>query len=138
MKNYNNKISVSIEEKDLKEILDAINFIDEKLSELVTLSKEEVMALPRMQEDTILFVSRSLESAYKNINAVPKNVELDEVKKDLELCKSIEKISTPLNAIMKKLSDSALLASSEAYLPAIAIHNALSSRGHQKRSGALH
>jgi hypothetical protein len=56
MKNYNNKISVSIEEKDLKEILDAINFIDEKLSELVTLSKEEAMALPRMQEDTILFV----------------------------------------------------------------------------------
>ena len=53
---YPNQISAKISAKDLKEILDAIKFINDKMPNLVALSKEELCALPKMKENTGSFV----------------------------------------------------------------------------------
>lgn len=123
--NYSNLLSTAIPDRDIKEILDAINFINEKLPELVTLTREELAALPKMGADTINFVTENLKEAQDNPAIVPKNVDVNEIKKDVELIKAIFKILNPLKNLEKKLEDSALLAGSEAYLPSIAIYNAM-------------
>ena len=134
--NYSNLISTSIHEKDLSEVLSAINFINDKLPELVTLSNEEATALPKMSKNTIEFVVENLKEAETHPELVPKDIEIDEVKKDVELIKSIQKILRPLKNLERKLEDSALIAGSEAYLPSIAIYNAMKAdairRKHQK------
>lgn len=122
---YPNLISTVISDKDLKEILDAINFINDKLPDLVSLSKEELATLPKVGKDTTSFVLENLKEAKKNPHLVPKNVNIDEIIKDVELIKAIQKILDPLKALERKLQDSAMLAGSEAYLPSIAIYNAM-------------
>jgi hypothetical protein len=122
---YSNQISVTIEKKDLNEILDALNFIDDKLCDLVRLTSEELASLPKMKKHTISFVTENLELAEKNPELVPSDVDLVEIKKDIELVKSIDNILKPIKKLTKKLNDSAVLASSEAYLPSLAIYNAV-------------
>lgn len=122
---YSNQISTTIPKSDLNEILNAIEFIDGKLSDLVTLSKEEKMALPKIKENTVDFVFDCLKEAEKQPQILPDGIELKEIRKDAELIESIGKILNPLNKLTRKLEDSKLLAGSEAYLPSIAIHNTL-------------
>ncbi len=122
---YANKISTTISKKDIKEIQDAINFIDDKLPDLDTLTREERAALPKMEKNTINFVMESLDEAEKYPELIPYNINIDEIRKDVELINSIFKILDPLQKLTKKLEDSALLAGSEAYLPSIGIHNAM-------------
>lgn len=133
--NYPNLLSATIPNKDLKEILEAINFIDNKLSDLVTLSHEEYDALPKTGTDVINFVLDNLKDAEHNLKTIPKDVDLNEIKKDVQLIHSIYKILNPLKQLEKKLEDSAMLAGSEAYLPSIAIYNALKAEDIKKRHG---
>ncbi len=130
---YANQISTTIPDRDLKEILDAVNFIDKKLPDLVELSNEELDALPKMRENTIEFVLENLKEAEAKPELIPDDVELDEVKKDVELIRAIYKILNPLKNLKKKLEDSALLAGSEAYLPSIAIYNAIKAEAIRKK-----
>lgn len=134
---YSNLISTAIPDKEIKEILDAINTINEKLPDLIVLTKEEIVALPKMGEHTVDFVLENLKQAENNPDLVPHNVEIDEIIKDVELIKAIHKILNPLKKLERKLEDSALLAGSEAYLPSLAIYNAMKAdaiRRKQKRS----
>ena len=134
---YSNQISATIPNKDIKEILEAIGFIDEKLSDLVVLTDEELSALPKMENNTISFVVENLKLAENNLELVPCDVDLNEIKKDIELVKSIDKILNPLNALSKKLKDSAVLAGSEAYLPSLAIYNAVKADAIRKKYSRL-
>ena len=131
---YTNQISASISNKDVKEIIEAISFIDEKLCDLVVLSDEELSALPKMEKNTFAFVLENLKLAESNMALLPEDVDIDELKKDVNLVKSIEKILNPLQSLAKKLNDSAVLASSEAYLPSLAIYNAVKADAIRKKN----
>ncbi len=130
---YPNLISATISNKDVKEIIKAIEFIDEKLCDLVVLSEEELSALPKMERNTFSFVVENLQLAEANLDLIPADVDLNELKKDIELVKSIEKVLNPLNLLSKKLKHSAVLASSEAYLPSLAIYNAVKADAIRKK-----
>ena len=122
---YPNQISATISDKSIKEINDAIISINKKLPDLATLSEEELTALPKTGKNTINFVIENLKDAENHPEIVPKNVNVDEIKKDVELITAIFKILEPLKKLEKRLEDGALLAGSEAYLPSIAIYNAI-------------
>ena len=130
---YPNLLSTSIPKQDLDEILEAINFINDKLPDLITLNNEELDALPKTGTHTIDFVLDNLKAAEKNLDVVPKGVDLAEIKKDVKLILAIYKILNPLKKLEKKLEHSALLAGSEAYLPSIAIYNAIKAEALRKR-----
>jgi len=124
MTNYSNLISTTVPQQDMKEILAAIDFINRKLPDLVTLTEEEKAALPKMKGSTKAFVHECLKIAKETPEIVPKNVDVPEIKKDVDLVQSLEVIMKPLKMLMKRLKDSRLLAESEAYLPSLAIYNA--------------
>jgi hypothetical protein len=131
--NYPNLISTSISNNEIKEILDAIRFVDKKLPELVTISDLEQSTLYKTKSDTIEFVLENLKIANKHPEIVPENVDVEEIRKDVELIKSIDKILKPLKLLIKKLEDSQLVAGSEAYLPSIAIYNAYKAKSILKK-----
>jgi hypothetical protein len=130
---YPNLLSTTVSKKDLTEIIDAIRFIDQKLPDLITLDREELDALPKTGTETINFVLENLKEAESNPELVPADVDIDEIRKDVKLIHSIYKILNPLKKLEKKLEHSALLAGSEAYLPSIAIYNAIKADAVRKR-----
>lgn len=121
---YSNVISTSIPQQDLKEILNAIEFVSQKMPDLKTLTPEEKMTLPKMKTNTIDFVYECLSIARQHPELVPRDVDVSEIVKDVELVQALNKILVPLKTIMREVKDSILLAESEAYLPSIAIYNA--------------
>lgn len=130
---YPNLLSTSIPSKDISEILNAINFINAKLPDLVTLAEEDLNSMPKTGKCAIEFVLDNLKEAENNPQLIPAGVSLNEIKKDVKLIHAIYKILNPLKQLEKKLEDSAILAGSEAYLPSIAIYNALKADAIKKR-----
>ncbi len=122
---YPNFISTSISRKDLDEILSAIGYIKDKLPDLLSLSDLEPYTMFKTKTDLVDFVHQNLKYAEKNPELVPHDVDINEMQKDVELIKSIDKILTPLKQLVQKLEDSKIIASNEAYLPSIAIYNAI-------------
>jgi hypothetical protein len=126
---YPNLISTSISSEDMKKILDSIEKINSLLPDLISLSDDQVSNLPKVSSSTIDFVYETLELVDKYPNLVPDEIEIPEIRKDVELIESIKKILKPLKRLVRKLEDSAVLAGSEAYLPSMAIYNAVKTIG---------
>lgn len=125
---YKNLISTTISQKEIDEILKAIERINNLLPQLITLSNEEKAALPKVSFSNIDFVNEVLDMAEENPDQVPDTINIPEIRKDIELIESITKILRPLKQLEKKLEDSALLAGSEAYIPSLAIFNSMRMR----------
>jgi hypothetical protein len=131
--NYQNKISTSISDTDVNEILAAISFIHKKLPGLVALSELELASLPKPNSDTINFLYENLKLAEESPELVPGFVDIAELKKDIALIKAINKILGPIKELVKELEDSATLAGSDAYLPSIAIYNSVKADGIRRK-----
>jgi hypothetical protein len=122
---YSNLISTSITGEDIGKILKHITAIDQLLKGLINLSKEEKLTMFQTGSNTTNFVLKALEYAEKYPEMVPGDVDVEEIKKDVELIISIQRIIEPLKALVKKLEDSAVLAGNEAYVPSMALYNAV-------------
>ncbi len=122
---YSNKVSTTISQNNLKDILRVIESIDQKLPGLVSLTEEEIAALPRMKAHTESFVHECLKYSKKYPNYIPDDVDIQEIEKDVMLINSLSQITNALSKLKKKVEDNILLAGSEAYLPSIAIYNAV-------------
>lgn len=125
---YPNLISTSISEEKMNEILSAIERIEELLPDLVTLSNEKLASLPKVSSSTIDFVYETLELVDKYPTLIPHDIEVPEIRKDAKLIESINKILIPLKKLVRRLEDSAVLAGSEAYVPSMAIYNAVKTK----------
>ena len=131
---YSNLISTSIPKNVSKEILAYIDEINELLPNLLNLSKEDLESLPKVSYDNIDFVHEVLAIAEEDPKLIPDNIDINEIRKDVQLTDSIIRILIPLKKLVKKLENNALLAGSEAYVPSMAIFNALKTR---KRMGRI-
>ena len=139
---YSNKVSTTISKNELKEILQAIELIEQKLPGLANLSKEEIAALPRMSAHTETFVNECLNYAKRYPNLIPGDIDVPEIKKDVLLIRSLIEINDAVAKLKQKIEDNILLASSEAYLPCIAIYNSIKTKkataqGHRKKRNAV-
>jgi len=122
---YPNNISTEITQEEITSIVSSLESINSSLKGLVSLSEEEKGSLVHADHNTIPFVLKALEMAERYPQILPENIELEEIRKDVSLIKSIEKLMVPLKNLIKKLEDSSILASSEAYLPSLSIYNAI-------------
>jgi len=120
-----NRISVSISPDAVAAIKAAIDTIEKNLPTLINLTKEERHELPKMGDKTIAFVSKTLEYAKQNPKIVPAFLDLSEFEKDVNAVNSINKVLIPLQQLVEKLDDTALLAGSEAYSASLVFYNAV-------------
>jgi hypothetical protein len=126
---YSSRISAPISEENLREILKAIEKIKSLLPDYAGLSDEQTASLPKVGKSTIDFVYETMKLADEFPDLVPDKFEVPEIQKDLELIDSVKKVLKPLKKLVRRLEGSAVLAGSEAYLPSIAIYNAVKTIG---------
>jgi len=134
---YGNLISTTISQNKIDEITAAIERINDQLPSLITLTKEEFSSMPKVSYQNIDFIHEVLEFADTYPEMVPEHINVQEIRKDLELIESISAILKPMKRLVKKLEDSALLAGSEAYVPSLAIYNSVKTSRGMDRSGQL-
>jgi hypothetical protein len=134
---YSNLISTSISEEKIKEITLAIDRINSQLPTLVTLSNEEISSLPKVSYKNIDFIHEVLDFADTYPDLIPAHIDVQEIRKDLQLIESLSKILKPMKKLVKKLEDSTLLAGSEAYIPSLAIYNSVKAGTTRSRSHNL-
>lgn len=125
---YPNFISSTISKKDLNDIMSAIGFIQDKLPDLLSVSELEPYTMYNTKTNSVDFVQQNLNYAERHPEVVPQDVDIKEINKDVELIKSINQILSPLKKLVEKLEDSKVIACNEAYLPSIAIYNAIKAR----------
>ena len=78
-----------------------------------------------MGDKTLAFVNKAFEYAYQNPKIVPSFLDLTEFGKDAAAVTNLKKVLIPLEQLSEKLSDTNLLAGSEAYMAALAFYNAV-------------
>jgi len=116
-------ISAQLKPEEKNAILDLIQQISNKLPFLINLTEIERKEIPKMGDKTVAFVEKALELAQQNQHLVPPYLNVDELKRDLELAKVLRDILNSLASLFEKISDTYLAVGSEAYVSALAFYN---------------
>lgn len=117
-----NRISATLSEADIAEIMGYIAKINEKLSFAVGLTPEEKQRLPKIQVDNKQFVEDAIEVSAMNAAVLPNYISVAEVDKDYQLFLATERILTPLTQLVEKVTDVQTLAGSEAYTASLMLY----------------
>ncbi len=124
-----NRVSATIIQKDIDDIVAMINNIKTKLPFLITLNEDEKSSLPKFGDKSLAFVKKSLELASKNQDFLPRNFNVEEMKKDAALYEALYSIIQPLNILMEKINDTYREIGAEAYTAALVIYNSAKQSG---------
>lgn len=117
-----NRISAELSDADRDEVLAAIETIKKKLPFLVTLSKKEAKSLPKAGAKTRDFSVKTLEVATQNPDIMPRNFNLEEMRKDVELYQAFESIYLAMLQLMEGISSTYMLIRSETYSGGLMIY----------------
>jgi len=120
-----NRVSITISEGAIANILAATETIVQNLPELINLTEEERHAIPKMGDKTVGFVSKNLEYSKHNARVVPDFLDLTEFEKDVNAVASLRKVLIPLKQLVEKLDDTTMQAGSEAYTASLIFYNAV-------------
>ncbi len=121
-----NLVSLNITEADLTEIKAAINVLTTKLlPHLKTLSPEDRMELPKMGNKTISFVQKTIEHCEENPELVPNFMDVAELTTDFQSVEALRVMYQPLLRVTEGLSDTIILAGSEAFSGALMFYNSI-------------
>ena len=118
-----NKISIQIDPSSIDRISAAIATIKAEMPYLLNLSNDDRKSLLKMGDKTVSFVSKALEYAKQNPQAVPSFLDIVEFEKDVVLINSLLKVLYPLQQILETVEDTSMIAGSEAYGAALVFYN---------------
>lgn len=119
-----NTVSATISTDDQAVIFAAIATVKEKLPFLVGLTQEKKKGLSRMGDKTRAFVSKAIEVATQNADLMPRCLDVDEMRRDVELVEALYPIMLSIAQLQELIEDTYLLAGSEAYAAARIAYNA--------------
>ena len=119
-----NMISINIPQNDLTEINKAVATLKTKLLPVLkSLQPEERMELPKMGDKTVAFVTKALEYCAANPDLVPQYLDVTEFSSDIKTIDTLRSIHAPLEQMTKLLSDTMIMAGSDAYSAALMFYN---------------
>jgi hypothetical protein len=132
----NNRIDAVLSPEDVNAILDAIDTIRARMPFLVGLAPAERKGLPKMGDKGRAFVSKALEIASRSSRLLPSEL-LEQFKRDVELSNALQPVMLAWLQLGELISDSYLLAGSEAYTGALAVYEMAKRSGYAEALDAL-
>lgn len=119
-----NNVSIRLTPEEFDAVQKALALINNTLTPyLIQLTPEQRRQLPKMSDKTTPFVEKSLELAEQYPQFVPEVMDVNELKIDFESVQTLRTLHKPLEKIYDQLSDTILLAGSEAYTASLAYFN---------------
>jgi hypothetical protein len=123
MATIHNRVSATISEQELAEILAAINSVSTKLPFLINLTQDEAASLPRFGNKSIGFVNDALELVKQNSNFLPRSFNVDEFAKDVNLYSRLNAIIPAVKLFLEKLENTCYEVGAEAYSSGLLIYH---------------
>jgi hypothetical protein len=121
-----NRISIVLAAEDVAAVNQSIQTIKEKLlTYLIALTPDDRSELPKMKERSIPFVNKVLNYAVSNPEFLPPFVDASELKKDVDAVNSLNVMLNQLEQVTSGLSDTMMLAGSEAYIASLSYYNSV-------------
>jgi hypothetical protein len=111
-------IDSTLSREDVEIILAALNTVREKLPFLVGLSSTERKRLPKIGLRSQTFVEQALDMAEQHPDVMPRFLDVEAARRDLDLFTSLNPIAQILNGLQELVQDTQMLAGSEAYASA--------------------
>lgn len=132
-----NAVSIQIPAAELKKMLDAFKIIESVLRPyLIALTPEERKQLPKMSDKTVPFVEKTLDYAKSNPQFAPAYMSIPELKIDIDAVYTLTQVARPIDQLREGLSDTMMLAGSEAYIAALAYYNSVKQAAKMNVPGA--
>lgn len=116
-------INVTLADKDLQEIKQAIATIQQKLPFLITLNTTERKRLYKMGDKRLAFVQTSLNTAQGNQNILPASFDLNGFANDYRLAVALMEVEVLLNQLSEQVDDTLLAVGSEAMTNSLTVYD---------------
>ena len=117
-----NRISATLAPTDRSSILQAIDTIRTQLPFLIDIEPTERQALPKLGDKSKAFVTKALELATQNQGFLPRDFDVEEMRKDVQLYEDLSAIRQALAKLFELVDDSLVVTGSEAYIAALTIY----------------
>lgn len=132
-----NKISLQISAEDQLAVKDAVQVIREKLGPvLIQLSPEDRMALTKMGDKSVSFVTKALEYMQLHSDLVPSYINTSEVEIDVKAVQDLRKILQDIMPLIDNINDTLMLSGSEAMTAALAFYAYIKGASNSKVPGS--
>lgn len=121
-----NKISIEIPETDLQAVKAALVQVQTILAPyVVALTPDQRRTIPKMSDGTEPFVAKVVEYAVEDPQFLPPFVQMAEFEKDWKAISGLLPLLRMATQLKDTLSDTAMLAGSEAYVSALSYYNSV-------------
>ena len=126
MPNFNQRLSVDLDEARAQRIRDAIKVLQDDLaSQLINLTPDQRRGLPKIGDKTVSFVSKTLHYARANPHMCPPYVDVERFGQAWTMVEMMAAVQRPLSQVMDMLDDSLALTNSETYGTALACYQSI-------------
>jgi hypothetical protein len=119
---FSNRVSAGLIAADITAIKAAIATIKTKLPFLVGLTTAERQSIPKMNQMNRLFATDAVNAVANNADMLPAYFTAGELRKDLDLYVALDEIALVLAQLSEQVSDTQMLAGSEAYISALSAY----------------
>lgn len=131
-----NRISATLTEQEVEAVRSMIQQIDYSMPFLKNLTPMDRHTLPKSADKTVSFLGKSLDHSQHNPQFVPSFLDVYEFDKDFNLSETLLSVARPMRALLEKIEDTAMLASSEAYLAALLFYQSVKAAAKMNIPGA--
>jgi hydroxymethylpyrimidine/phosphomethylpyrimidine kinase len=132
-----NNYAFTISPEDLQKVNDAIKVINDTLTpKLIALTPDNRKELNKMGDKTLSFVNKSVEYMQLHPNLVPRYVQVEPAKIDLEATQTLLPLHNQFTILQEMTSDSSMLSGSEAYGSALTFYNSIKLQAKENVTGA--
>jgi hypothetical protein len=118
----NNRLSITMTAAQITAVKTAVQTIQTNMPFLVGLTVEERMRLPKINVANKAFTEDAINSMVNNPSLLPAYFNVAEMQKDMTLFAQLDELNTLVNQLGERISDTQLLAGSEAYVSALAAY----------------
>ncbi len=119
------RVDTGFAEGELEALLAAVGALEGMLPGLVNLDAGDRKRLAKMGPRSQAFVTQSLAAGENNPQFVPPYVGLAGMRRDLEYALALGVVEGQLRSLLEKVSDTRILAGSEAYSTALQLYRSL-------------
>lgn len=133
---HTDRVNASYGEGALADTFAAIDAVEALVPQLVNLTPTDRMTIPKMGNLTQSFVTDALTVAENNPQFVPPYVDTAGMRADLEYARALAAVESKLRSLLEKVSDTRMLAGSEAYSAALLVYHSLEGAERSSTPGA--